>query len=539
MRIADRKYKIFLLLGLSGILTGLTLVFPQIGFLEWVSLVPMALALFAIADDERVKLRHIYLYGLYFFGIFYVVCFHWFVNLYPFEFINGMTKPAALGIVLLGVFGLSLLQGFIAAVAFSLAALLFRTPVLKKYAFLRPIFMGGIWAVLEWVHTLGWWGVPWGRLPIGQTEYLVGAQTASLFGSYFVTFIIVVVNFYVAQLISACFIKERAERILKIKIFSAVICGILLFQYGAGLVIWFSSGRSEVGNEVTVGAVQGNFPSGEKWNPDTEERTLSIYRQYTLEAARDGADIIVWPETAFPWTVKEGSGRHKFIADIAKEADATILVGCFTFDGEGREYNSIIYVTPDGEYGKTVYAKRHLVPFGEFVPLGSFIETVFPPLANLIMSGSDLAEGDGANLFSLKEGAVGSLICFDSIYEDATLESVRSGAQLICLSTNDSWFTDSAALYMHRAQGQLRAIECSRYVVRSANTGLTCIINNRGEVVNEVDPHVSASLTGEIEMRSGRTLYSYIGNAFIYLWLTIIAVFVVAAILFEHKSKNV
>lgn len=541
MRFADKKYKIFLLLALSGILTGLTLIFPQVGFFEWVTLIPMALAVYELADGERLKLGFIYLYGLFFFGVFYVMTFHWFVNLYPFDFIDGMTKGAAIGIILLAVFGLSLLQAVFSAVAFTVAVCLFRTKLLKRFAFLRPALMGGIWAVLEWYHTLGWWGVPWGRLPIGQTEYVVGIQTASLFGSYIITFALVAVNFYAAFAILAIFDKrddkKDVKRVFNIR-FAAVAMGVLLlFQYGAGLGIYLASGKSEGGKTVTVGAVQGNFPSGEKWDPETSDKTLAVYRQYTLEAAKKGADVVIWPETAFPWVVRENSGRHKFVAQLAHDADVTILVGCMTVDDEGREYNSVICVTPDGKMGETVYYKRHLVPFGEFVPLGALIEAVFPPLANLILSGSDLTAGESANLFLLDEGRIGGLICFDSIYEDASLESVRAGAEMLSLSTNDSWFTDSAALYMHRAQGQLRAVECGRYVVRSANTGLTCIINNRGEIVHEVDPHRSVSMTGQIEMRSGRTLYSYVGNIFVYAWIAVIFVLIIAVFFDEHKGK--
>ena len=92
MRFADKKYKIFLLLGLSGILTGLTLVFPKVGFIEWLSLVPMALAVYALADGDKLKRRYIYLYGLFFFGVFYVVSFHWFVNIHNIKVWNIKTS---------------------------------------------------------------------------------------------------------------------------------------------------------------------------------------------------------------------------------------------------------------------------------------------------------------------------------------------------------------------------------------------------------------------------------------------------------------
>ena len=92
MVLTDKKYKRILLLCLSGILTGITLAFPKTGFFEWLTLVPMAIFLLECAPDGQIRLREMYGYGFLFFMSFGVVVFHWFVNLYPLEFIDGMTK---------------------------------------------------------------------------------------------------------------------------------------------------------------------------------------------------------------------------------------------------------------------------------------------------------------------------------------------------------------------------------------------------------------------------------------------------------------
>ena len=222
---------------------------------------------------------------------------------------------------------------------------------------------------------------------------------------------------------------------------------------------------------------------------------------------------MVWPETALPYTVDEDTS---YLVNLAKEAKVTILVGAFTRTEDSPQYNSIACFLPDGTMHDTVYVKRRLVPFGEFVPMRGLIETLIPPLADLVMSGGDVGWGEDPNVFVLEQGSVGSLICFDSIYEDLTRESVREGAELICLSTNDSWFTDSAALYMHNAQAQLRAIESGRYVVRAANTGISTIISNRGEVICQLEPLVDGMLVENVEIREDRTLYTAIGNFFVY-----------------------
>ena len=211
----------FMLLFISAVLTGLCLVISKIGIIEWLTLVPCALFLLALASDKETRLRTLYCYGLFFFMIFYTVNFHWFINLYPLDFIDGMTKGAALAVVLVAWIGLSFFQAVQGALVFVLAGLVFRSSLCRRFSLLKPFALGAIWAVYEWLQTFGWWGVPWGRLPLGQAEYVVGLQTASWFGPYFITFLIASVNALIAYAL-----LNRP----KIKVCCIVIASILIFQ---------------------------------------------------------------------------------------------------------------------------------------------------------------------------------------------------------------------------------------------------------------------------------------------------------------------
>ncbi len=521
----ERRSIRFLMLALSGILTGLCLVIPKIGFLEWLTLVPCALFLLTLASRDGLRLRTLYGYGVFFFASFYIVNFHWFIDLYPLDFIDGMTKGAALCVVVAAWIGLSLFQAVQGGLVFLLAGIVFRSSICHRFSITKPFALAGIWAVYEWLQTFGWWGVPWGRLPLGQSEYLVGLQTASWFGPYFITFLIVSVNALIAFALA-----DKS----KLKLCGIVAAALLVFQYGAGTAIWLS--HKNTSETVRVAAVQGNISSHEKWDTSSSIKTRQVYARYTREAASKGAKIVVWPETALPYTVKKGSSYYRFASELAQENNVTILVGAFISNDEGY-YNSLICFTPDGETLDNIYAKRRLVPFGEFVPLRTLIETVIPPLADLVMSGDEITQGEGSQLFLLDEGAIGSLICFDSIYEDLTRESVLDGAQIICLSTNDSWFTDSAALYMHNAQAQLRAIESGRDIVRSANTGISTVINSRGEVVSDLAPLVDGVIVEDICIRSDTTLYTRIGNLFVYVLGVVISAVIVVDVSLRISKK--
>lgn len=509
----DKKYKRFLLLAVSGLLTGLTVIVPQLGFLEWITLVPAALFLLLEASDPERKLRSLYGYGLFFFLVFYMVGFHWFVSLYPLDFIDGMTPAAALAVVLAGCVGLSFLQALFGGLLFVALGLLFRTKLLERHSLLKPILLATTWAAYEWTQTLGWWGVPWSRLPLGQSKYIVGLQTASLFGSYFITFALVAVNALVAYAIL------NRKKISSIRFSAIAAAAILVFQYGVGAAFYFASPDGQE-KTVKVAAIQGNISSKDKWDFGTLKKTMNIYSEYTSKAAADGARIVVWPETVIPQTLGDGSLYHKQISELADAEDIVILVGAFhESEEQNGDYNAVFCYLPDGSVHEQIYAKRRLVPFGEFVPMRALVTAIIPPLADLVMSGDDVLWGEGEAIMDTEYGNIGSLICFDSIYEELSRSSTLAGAELLCLSTNDSWFGDSAGVYMHNAQSQLRAIENGRFVVRSANTGISTIIDTKGNVKEELAPLVDGYIVGEVTLQNETTLYTVIGNTFVYLAL--------------------
>ena len=200
-----------------------------------------------------------------------------------------------------------------------------------------------------------------------------------------------------------------------------------------------------------------------------------------------------------------------------------MLAGAF-FEEGADEYNSVFAFEPDGKLNETVYFKRRLVPFGEFVPFASVIEKIIPPLASLNAFSSDITSGKDSNIIKTDNADLGCLICFDSIYESLARDSVKDGAQVFMIATNDSWFSDSAALRMHNNQARLRAIETRRSVVRAANTGISSVITPTGEILDSVGALKKGLIVEEVELNDGLTLYTRIGNLFVYLCGAFVAV---------------
>ena len=236
----------------------------------------------------------------------------------------------------------------------------------------------------------------------------------------------------------------------------------------------------------------------------------------TREAAEQGAEIVLWPETAIPFDITADlySKYDTKCKELAKETQVYVIVGAYSNDGD-KSYNSLICYTPNGERMETVYNKRRLVPFGEFIPLRSIFEKVIPPLTEILITFDDIFVGESSSIMDINGTDVGCLICFDSIYDGLTLESVRDGAELICLSTNDSWFSGSAALSVHRAHSQLRSIESGRYITRCASTGISTIVSPRGEILSQLEADTEGLLVYDVYKRENKTLRYYLGNKFI------------------------
>ena len=513
-----KKYKIALLC-ISGLLTALTVVFPAIGFLEWVTLIPAAIALICIAGDKEIRLRRIYLCGAAFFMSYYLVIYHWFLYMYPLEFME-VSKGVAILVVIVAWIGLSLVQTLSSSLIFLVFAFIFRSRFFESLKVLVPFLAASLWAVMEWSQTIGWWGVPWGRLCLGQTKTSLTLLSSSIFGSYFVSFLIVAVNFCVAYL----FIRQDFTKVLATACICMVVGNLMI-----GSIVKISYNNKD-NQKLTVAAIQGNIPLNEKWGKNTKQIIKDVHAKYTLEAAEDGADLVILAETVFPYDLNKDMAEY--FSNLAQDGDTTVIATCFTLpekpvyadNGGLRSYNSLFEVKEDGSFGEEMYSKQRLVPFAEFVPLRSMIEILIPPLAELNMLPTDVLAGEDSVVLHTEKGNIGCMICFDSVYENIALESVRDGAQMLIVSTNDAWFDDSAENYMHTSQSKLRAIETGRYVVRAANTGISGIVNPLGEFEQELGILEEGYIIGDIYLRDQTTVYTVIGNLFVYICMGITTV---------------
>ena len=401
-----------------------------------------------------------------------------------------------------------------------------------------------LWVTLEFIRTHLLTGFGWALLGYSQYLTLPVIQIADITGVYGVSFLIVLVNIGIYLMIRNFNIEilRLAPQNDKKKCHSDPECNegeesnsiylILPWIFLAASLIYgnFKLNEYPQGDRtLTVSVVQGNIPQDEKWAPEFRMLILEKYEVLTKLAAMEEPALIIWPETSFPGIIVLDEINqdilYQKVVSLAKDIKTPILIGSQRNDVlRDESFNSAILVSQDGNI-KTYYDKLHLVPFGEYVPLGRF----FPFIGKAIDVG-DFAKGNEYTLFSLPQGKFGTLICFEDIFPGQVRQFVREGADFLVNITNDAWFGRTSAPYQHAQASVFRAIENRRYVVRSANTGLSCFINPRGEI-KKMDIFTTGHKTETIRLNSKRSFYTTYGDLFAVLCIVISAI----ALLYNRK----
>lgn len=486
----------YLVMLICGVLTAMPYIFDFLFFLPYFTLAP----LFIIALKKKSAYRH----GLCFSLGYYAVVYHWFCYLYPLDF-AGLNELGSVAVIITAIVGMSLLQG----VGTAFVPMLYRLIIKDRHQLFAPFAAASLWVIMEWGQNFFWFGVPWARLAVGQYKILPIIQSSSVWGSLGVSFVIVLISGFFALAV------QNKDKIKFCRIYALIGAGVFIFNFVFGTVLL--NVKNEPKNSFPVAAIQGNISSTDKWANDSVYNSLSRYEELTTEAVKkSSAKLVVFPETVLICDLTYERSIVARLKALSKELGVYIAVGAF-YSEVGDTYNSIFLFTPSGEMIEEAYSKRHLVPFGEYLPMPTLMNAMFPHLTEINMLNDSLTAGEGVEIFETELGNIGSLICFDSIYESLTLENVGDGAELIILATNDSWYKDSAAVYQHNGHSVLRAIESGRYIVRAANTGVSSVITDKGKIISLLGPLKTGYVSANVNTYSHRTAYSYIGNSIVYL----------------------
>ena len=464
--------------------------------------------------------RRLFLPCLVFFMGYYIPVYSFLSELYPFERF-GFSKGEAVTVLIAACFFIPLYHSALR----SLVLLLLKTA--PKNPALRSLAFASVWAVSEWILSVGTLAFPWGTTAVALSGFTPFIQNASLFGQYFISGI--------TALICCLFAISVTTGNAPAKPFFAALSLFFVFTgVGTGLLI---SGSGETSNTFKAALLQGNIDSNDKWVDGNQQTIFNIYYDLAESAAKEGAEVIILPETAIPLNFSENGTLHSRFAKIATNYKTTVIMGVNIREGNVY-YNSVIGILPDGTLTNR-YDKRHLVPFGEFIPYLDLITEIAPFMEEFNEGMGVTVAGRDPAVLSTAQGDLGALVCFDSIFPALASDSVNNGAEAICIVTNDSWFEDSIGVSTHLRHAKLRAVESRKYVLRAANTGISAFIDPKGRIIGATEALTEDVIFADISTNSIKTLYSTVGDVILYVFMLIILFnFSVKTINYVRRRKN-
>jgi len=353
----------------------------------------------------------------------------------------------------------------------------------------RVLWLGTLpaaWALLEWIR--GWFltGFPW--LSVGYSQIdgpLAGyAEYVGVYGVSWATAL-------VAGLALVAWYGKGWRRWPALLFIVVVVAGGPLVER----VEW----TQRAGNDLRVAVIQGNFSQDIKWLPEYRDIQLQTYAKLT----RDNwdADLVLWPETAIPALLDEVQESYlEVLAGEARRSETTLALGISMRDPSPlRFYNGFVATG----IGEGLYHKVHLVPLGEFWPFKSVISALVP---GLDLPRYDLSPGGPDQpLLTVAGVPVAVSICYEDAF-GADIARQMPEAQLLLNVSNDAWFGRFAP-HQHMEIARMRARETERYLVRATNTGVSAIVDPRGELLKTSPQFEQYVMTGYVHPRSGATPY--------------------------------
>ncbi len=366
------------------------------------------------------------------------------------------------------------------------------------------------WVALEFARS--WVPVPFPWLLLGSAfwKYPAVAPLFAFGGVYGVSFVVVAINTSIYGI---------AVSLMKRDFRAAVGWGGFTAALTGGLVLMsLLAGEKDAGEQIVVGVVQGNYAQEVKWEESYRDEVISTYIDLTRQAVSEGAELVVWPETAMPFYFQVEPELADRLRDLARDEGVHLVFGSPAFDIIGQElvlYNRAYYLSPTGQEGR--YDKIRLVPFGEYVPFKSLL-----PFVDRIVPGvGEFTAGRWTVPFDTPVRS-GVLICYEVSIPSLSRREVADGADIILNITNDAWFGRSWGPYQHLAMASLRAAENGVPVVRAANTGISAIVDRRGKQIKRIELFEKGYIVAEVQTRTEPTFYTRWGNLIVYLSVIVI-----------------
>ncbi len=370
----------------------------------------------------------------------------------------------------------AILGAYIACVFVVTAALM------RRYGAVAIWFLPVLWVGHEYLRGLGPLAFPWTNLSLSQVAYKPLIQFADLTGDLGVSALVI---------LSGVFLFEATRFHLAARRLRMAICMAAVVLLHLGAIVYGVRALNNITDidSVRVAVLQGDIDSYAKWEDSFVDLSMATYEAETRDAGANGAELIVWPETAAPMYLRSDVQAHSLLKELSKSLSTTLLVGTLEYrrleEGGYLRYNAALSID-HGRYSSDFHAKMHLVPFGEWIPFSDH----FRVLDKLEVGGAHFTAGDHYVLFEHAKGPYATAICYESAFPNIVRRFVERGARFLVCITNDGWYGFSSGPPQHAAIAILRAVETRRPIARSANTGISCFIDRRGVVHDASDQYI-------------------------------------------------
>jgi len=497
-----------ILLIISGILLGIS--FPPFPF-PFTLLIFLGLIPYFIVITKRTSLASISRATFLFSFVFSLITIYW----------VGSWSNEADPFLMMG--GAALLIAYPCVMLIPSTLFYLARKVFPKFdaVWLFPVF----WVTLEYLLTLTDLRFPWLLLGHGLAKFNLFIQIADIIGTNGLSLVVAYIN---VLLFKSFFEKKENQKLNPKHLFFAVIIFLCLIVYGIYKVSSFKISE----RKVRVGIVQPDLNPWDKWSTGNLGELLNLYLELSQKCVDEGAEVLLWPETALPVYAFDGTyatvenSIYNFLdtnrvslltgmPDIVYYFDKNNIPADAKFTKQGgyyyATYNAVLGLNP-GSRSIQRYGKMKLVPLGERVPFADLL----PFLNDIFKWGVGLGSwnvGKDSTVFKIFKSTndtinVGGLVCYESVDPVFVTAFVQKGAELITVVTNDSWYGKSSGPYQHKDFAILRAVENRRSVVRCANGGVSCIIDAKGKILAETDMFVKTTLVGEVPIQDEKTFYS-------------------------------
>jgi len=506
---------------LSSVL--LILAFPpySLGWLGWVALVPLLIAISTVNPRQGFVLS--FISGI----ISFAVIFIWVFEVPGYKILHHFILGLYLG-PLFGIFG------FVVSL------------ITKRCGFTLAGFVAPLILVsLEYIRSnMGFIAFPFACLGYTQHAHPLVIQIASVAGAYGVSLLLAVVNSAVAAFVLSLLYRSKNPNLRPNRHISnrglvsiagaAAFLTILTLFYGMKVVYEPTGGK-----KFKVSVVQGNIEQAKKWDRSYRNYIIDRYEELSRETSKDQPSLIIWPEAATPGFVLKDIALLQRTTQLIREINTYFLIGSAEYpkfqkgplkvDQFG---NTALFFSPDGKVlGQ--YLKIHLLPFGEYLPYKETIPWSWIDVPNV----TSTIPGKEFTVFQCPTYRFSVPICWEIIFPDLPRRFVRAGAQFLVNISNEAWFGRSVGPQHYVISSVFRAVENRVYVVRCTNTGISCFIDPYGRVVGRVkdeknqDLFVRGVLTETVIPLESKTLYTRYGDWLIWICAGVSLIFIIVAFL--------